>query len=178
MEYRELKIRITRDPAGGYSTYAEGPTGAASGAFVPPYTSQELDEVLREISGQVGRARRRRVEAPDTARVKHFGGVLFEALFEDDLRDVYSASLRATEDESKGLRVTLSLKDAPELMLVPWEFLYDDPSFLSIQDSTPVVRYLDLKKSRQPLQIVRPLRILGMVSSPVGVVELDVEREI
>jgi hypothetical protein len=177
LEYRELKIRISRDAAGGYRTYADGPTGTASGSFVAPYSSEELDDLLREISGQVGQARKRRVEAPDTARIKHFGGVLFDALFEDDLRDVYSASLRAVEDQGKGLRVTLSLKDAPELMLVPWEFLYDEPSFLSIQDSTPVVRYLDLKKSREPLQIVRPLRILGMVSSPVGVVELDVERE-
>jgi CHAT domain len=178
LEYRELKIRITRDAAGGYRTYAEGPSGNASGYFVPPYSSQELDEILREISGQVGRARRRRVEAPDTARVKHFGGVLFDALFEDDLRDVYSASLRAAEDQGKGLRVTLSLNDAPELMLVPWEFLYDEPSFLSISDSTPVVRYLDLRRSREPIQIIRPLRILAMVSSPAGAVELDVEREI
>jgi hypothetical protein len=178
LEYRELKIRISRDAAGGYRTYAEGPTGTASGSYVPPYSSEELDDLLGEISGQVGQARKRRVEAPDTARVKHFGGVLFDALFEDDLRDVYSASLRAAEDDGKGLRVTLSLKDAPELMLVPWEFLYDEPSFLSIQDSTPVVRYLDLKKTREPIQIVRPLRILGMVSSPAGVVELDVEREI
>jgi hypothetical protein len=177
LEYRELKIRISMDAAGGYRTYAEGPTGTASGSFVAPYSSEELDDLLREISGQVGQARKRRVEAPDTARVKHFGGVLFDALFDDDLRDVYSASLRAVEDQGKGLRVTLSLKDAPELMLVPWEFLYDEPSFLSISDTTPVVRYLDLKKSREPLQIVRPLRILGMVSSPVGVVELDVERE-
>ena len=154
LEYRELKIRITRDAAGAYRTYAEGPSGTASGSFVPPYSSQELDDVLREISGQVGRARRRRVEAPDTARVKHFGGVLFDALFEDDIRDLYSGSLQAAEDKGKGLRVTLSLKDAPELMLVPWEFLYDEPNFLSISDSTPVVRYLDLKKSRGPIQIV------------------------
>ena len=29
-------------------------------------------------------------------------------------------------------------------MQVPWEYLYDDPAFLSISMWTPVVRYLDL----------------------------------
>jgi hypothetical protein len=178
LDYQELKIRISRDAAGGYRTFAEGPSGNASGSFVPPYSTDELDEILREISGQVGRARRRRVEAPDTARVKHFGGVLFDALFQDDVRDLYSGSLRAAEDENEGLRVTLALKDAPELMLVPWEFLYDEPNFLAISELTPIVRYLDLRKSREPIAIDPPLRILAMVSSPIGVVELDVDREI
>ena len=178
LEYRELKIRITRDATGGYRSYAEGPSGTASGEFVPPFSDEELDEVLREISGQVGRARKRRIETPDAALVKHFGGALFDALFDDDIRDLYSGSLQAAEGQGKGLRVTLSLKDAPKLMLVPWEFLYDDPSFLAISDLTPIVRYLDLKKSRDPIKIERPLRILAMVSSPSGVVELDVDREI
>lgn len=178
LEYRELKIRITEDATGGYRTYAEGPSGNASGEFVPPFSDQELNELLGEISGQVGAARKRRVETPDAALVKHFGGVLFDALFDDDIRDLYNGSLRAAEDQGKGLRLTLSLKDAPKLMLVPWEFLYDDPSFLAISDLTPIVRYLDLKKSRDPIKIERPLRILAMVSSPSGVVELDVDREI
>jgi len=178
LEYRELRIRISRDPAGVYHTYAEGPSGNASGHFTPPYAKGELNGFLGEISDQVGRARKRRAESPDTAQVRHFGGMLFDSLFENEIRDLYNGSLRAAEDQGKGLRLTLSLKDVPELMLVPWEFLYDEPNFLAISDLTPVVRYLDLRRVREPLAIQPPLRILGMVSSPAGVVELDVEREI
>ena len=57
------------------------------------------------------------------------------------------------EPTGAGLRVTLSLTDAPELLQVPWEYLYDHPSFLSISTWTPIVRYLDLPKPRRPLQI-------------------------
>ena len=170
LEYRELRIRISRDPAGEYQTYAEGPSGNASGHFTPPYAKGELNGFLGEISDQVGSARKRRAESPDTARVRHFGGMLFDSLFENEIRDLYNGSLRAAEDQGKGLRLTLSLKDVPELMLVPWEFLYDEPNFLAISDLTPVVRYLDLRRVREPLAIQRPLRILGMVSSPAGVI--------
>lgn len=177
LEYRELRIRITGDSETGYRTYAEGPSGHASGVFVPPFTEQELGEIVGEISDQVGKARKRRVEAPDVALVKHLGESLFDALFEDEIRDLYNGSLRAAEDQGKGLRLTLALKDAPNLMLVPWEYLYDDPSFLAISDLTPIVRFLELRRSRDPIEIVRPLRILAMVSSPTGVAELDTERE-
>jgi hypothetical protein len=177
LEYRELRIRISRSN-GGYRTYAEGPSGNASGQFVPPYSPGELDDLLREISDQVVRARSRKMETPDTASVRHFGAVLFDALIDNEIRDLYYRSLQAAEDQRKGLRITLSLKDAPELMLVPWEYLYDEPSFLATSDFTPIVRYLDLTRTREPIEVERPLRILGMVSSPSGVAELDVEREI
>src|SRR4029079_6683667 len=51
-------------------------------------------------------------------------------------------------------------------MTVPWEYLYDDPAFLSISMWTPVVRYLDLASTRRPLRVEAPLRMLGMVRSP------------
>ena len=45
LEYRELKIRIVRE-GGSYRTHAHGPSGNASGHFVPPYSSAELNELL------------------------------------------------------------------------------------------------------------------------------------
>lgn len=177
LEYRELKIRISGD-AGSYLLDAEGPTGNASGSFVPPYSHDELNAFLAELSDQLVRARSRGSDAPDTDLVRHFGSVLFDALINDEVRDLYYGSLRAAEDQGKGLRITLSLKKAPKLMLVPWEYLYDEPNFLATSDFTPIVRYLDLSWTREPIEVQRPLRILGVVSSPNGVPELDVEREI
>jgi hypothetical protein len=176
LEYRELRIRITPDGSGGYRTHAEGPGGVASGAFMPPFANDEIDGILRDISGQVGRKTTRRAEPPDYALVKHFGSALFDALFDGEVRDLYYGSLRAAQDQGRGLRITLALTSVPRLALVPWEFLYDE-SFLAISDLTPIVRYLDLRKSRDPIEVEPPLRILAMVSAPTGVVELDVEEE-
>ena len=79
--------------------------------------------------------------------------------------------------EGCGMRISLALTGTPELMHVPWEYLYDDPAFLSISTWTPVVRYLDLATTRRPLSVEPPLRILGMVSSPADLARLDVGQE-
>ena len=119
----------------------------------------------------------RRVDSPELELVRGFGGSLFESLFAGRVRDVYRSSLASAQKENCGLRISLALTGAPELMPLPWEYLYDDPAFLSISTWTPVVRYLDLPASRRPLLVELPLRILGMVSSPSDVVELDVGQE-
>jgi hypothetical protein len=53
----------------------------------------------------------------------------------------------------------------------------DDGRFLSVSERTPIVRYLDLKKAHKPLPVEGPLKIVGMVSSPTDVVELEVDVE-
>ena len=108
---------------------------------------------------------------------KDFGARLFGALFGGDVRELYRSSLAETRGAGQGLRVTLSLTGAPELLQVPWEYLYDHPSFLSISTWTPIVRYLDLPKPRRPLKIELPLRILALVSAPVDAETIDGQQE-
>jgi hypothetical protein len=69
------------------------------------------------------------------------------------------------------------LSGSPELIDVPWEYLFDDPDFLAVSAFTPVVRYLDLPRAHRPLMVEAPLRLLGVVSSPAEHEQLDVERE-
>jgi WD40 repeat protein len=77
------------------------------------------------------------------------------------------------------LRVRMRLSEAPELADLPWEYLYDQTMsrFLALSQETPLVRYLDLAESVQPLKIQLPLRVLVMISSPTDYPELDSERE-
>jgi CHAT domain len=175
-DYNELRIRIERSGAGGFKAYATGPSGETSGDFTLPFSELELENMLLRISSHVARGVRR-VETPESSLVTAFGGKLFEALFIGRIRDLYHDSLAGARAQGKGLRITLALTDVPELMQLPWEFLYDDPDFLSMSVWTPVVRYLDLPRSRDPLSIEPPLRILAMVSSPTEAADLDVERE-
>lgn len=176
-EFRELKIRITPDGAGGFRTVAEGPKGEAKGAFEVPFLDLELGTLI----GKVGRARQnaRSGALPDLQLVKGFGGKLFDALFQEKIRDLYRDSLTSSQEQGKRLRITLALTDVPLLMQIPWEFLYDEPNLLSIWTETSVVRYLDVLGGKDPLTVEPPLRILAMVSSPSDpqLPPLDAEAE-
>ena len=50
------------------------------------------------------------------------------------------------------LRLRLHLSEVPELLNLPWEYLYDPSAnnFLALSVDTPLVRYLDLPERIQP----------------------------
>ncbi len=175
--YSELRVRL--EPAdsepGSYDVLATGPSGETTGQFRLPLSKLELENIALRLSR--GRNVVRRVDSPELELVRGLGGSLFEALFSGKVRDLYRDSFAIARQEGRGLRVTLALTGAPELMHVPWEYLYDDPGFLSISTWTPVVRYLDLPRGRRPLEVTGPLQILAAVSGPSDVVELDTARE-
>lgn len=175
LEYDRLILRIDPAAQGGYDVHAEGSGGDGNERFELPFHERDLENFVLRMSR--GRRGRRRVETPETERARDFGGQLFDAIFAGRVRDVYRNSLAAARREERGLRITLHLTQVPELMDIPWEYLYDAPSFLSISAWTPVVRYLDLPFPHTPLAVKPPLRVLGMVSSPDDCEPLDVEEE-
>lgn len=80
--------------------------------------------------------------------------------------------------QGMGLRIRLHL-ETPNLVTLPWEFLYDQRQgdYVCLSRNSPVVRYLDLPQEIKPLNISPPLRILCMVASPVDLEGLEVARE-
>ena len=174
--YSEFRLRIDRGlSAGTYRVVATAPSGEALGRFKLPFTDMELENFVLKV----GRTRRgkRRVESPEMELAKDFGGRLFSSLFDADVKDLFRSSFADARTENRGLRITLSLTGAPELSQIPWEYLYDHPSFMSISTWTPIVRYLDLPKAKRPLQIALPLRIIGVVSAPSDAEPIDVASE-
>jgi hypothetical protein len=174
-EYWELKVRIERGDDDAFRVAAAGPSGEATGTFQVPFSQVELENLVLRVSRP--RQTVRRIDSPEMELVRRFGNELFNSIFQSRVRDVYRDSYAQARAEGKGLRITLALADAPDLMNLPWEFLYDEPAFLSISTWTPVVRYLNLPRARRPLPVTPPLRILAMVSAPSDAVVLDVERE-
>jgi CHAT domain len=174
--YAELRLRIDRGVTrGSYRIVATGPAGEALGRFKLPFSELELENFILKVGST--RRGRRRIDSPEMDLAKTFGTKLFGALFEGDVRELYRSSFSESRAAGNGLRVTLSLTGAPELLQVPWEYLYDHPSFLSISTWTPIVRYLDLPKPRRPLRIELPLRILALVSAPVDAEPIDARLE-
>ncbi|WP_062311330.1 CHAT domain-containing protein [Demequina rhizosphaerae] len=173
--YDDFELRIDRDSADSYRVVARASAGQiARGTFVSPVADDDLDRLVQ----RVGLSRRRRSGADDRlATVERFGASLFDALIRDDVGTAYYAARAHASAESRGLRITLRLSGAPELMRLPWEFLYKQPRFIAQSVQTPVVRALDLDTATRPHVVKPPLRVLGIVSSPVGYPELDVETE-
>ncbi len=176
-DYDAFRIRVERRAPGTetYEVHASSPAGEATGGFTVPVSRLELENLVLRM----GRARTavRGSGSPELQLVRRFGGDLFGSLIAGPVRDLYRDSYSGAQRSRKGLRITLGLTDTPELMDLPWEYLFEEPAFLSISTWTPVVRYLELPRSRPPVEVTLPLRILAMVSCPTDAVQLDVALE-
>jgi len=164
--------------ADGYAVrVTDSPAGQASAPFVFPFNELELENFLLRLGQRSSGTRR--ADSPEMELSKQFGGRLFDALFDDDVRAALRSSISASERQGTGLRVRLRFGSAPELADIPWEYLYDSGAnrFLTLSRETPLVRYLDLSRSAEPLQVQAPLRILVMISDPSDYDRLDVEVE-
>lgn len=142
-----------------------------------PFSQVELENLVLKVG--LARRRTRGPGRPESAPLKDFGGKLYGAVFQDELRDLLRNSLTQTRAQREGMRLRLRLTDVPELADLPWEFLYDPRlnRFLAQSSHTPLVRYLDLPDPPQPLSVTGPLRVLVMISSPSDYAPLDVEQE-
>lgn len=157
------------------------PDGSANSEFDLPFSDIELDNFILRF-GQARRTTRNMGATSETANrsLREFGTRLYEAIFNGQISDRLHSSLAITgQKENTGLRIRLRLSDAPELIDIPWEYLFDASRarFLTLSIETPLVRYLDLPGQVNPLAVQPPLHILVMISSPNGYPPLDVEQE-
>ena len=172
--YDELRLRLDRQHDGSYRVLAGTHSAEAAGCFELPFTPLEVENFLLRVN-RPGNLRGAGAAVVDDAR--HFGGRLFRALFREQVGDLYRDAVADARRRGAGVRISLCLSGAPELIDVPWEYLFDDPGFLAMSAVTPVVRYLDRPRAHRPLLVEPPLRLLAIVSSPADYEQLDVERE-
>jgi hypothetical protein len=172
--YDELRLRIDRREAGAYRVHASTRSAEASTSFELPFSELEIENFILKVSRPRGR---RRIDSSAIGDARSFGGNLFRSLFSGEIQGLYRDTLTHARSQGRGVRITLCLSGSPELIDVPWEYLFDDPDFLAVSAFTPVVRYLDLPREHRPLLVEPPLRVLAVVSSPAEYEQLDVERE-
>ena len=145
--------------------------------FKLPFSKLELENFMLRIGAR--RRGTRGQESSEIDAIKSFGGKLFKAVFQGEILDSLEDSLEEANKRALGLRLRLRLTNAPDLINLPWEFLYysDLNRFLSLSTNTPIVRYLELPERIVPLPTTPPLRILVILSNPDDYPKLDVERE-
>jgi CHAT domain/SIR2-like domain len=187
--YDELRLRIDPGADGSYRAHASTGWGEASTAFALPFSEPEIENFIVKVSRPWGRWRSGGSATDEVLRfagepggsaagaARQFGAALFKAVFREQISELYRDALSQARGNGRGVRITLCLSGSPELIDVPWEYLFDEPDFLAVSAFTPVVRYLDLPRAPRPLLVQPPLRLLGVVSSPADREPLDVERE-
>ena len=187
MDYLNFDLRIDTPDAYGYPVrVTHAPAGEANAslqlAFDEPFLAGL--QTLETVRGVGANLRGTKTATPTPADVsevaltREVGGTLFEALFPGEVRSRYRSSLEMARIGGKQLRVCLRM-EAPELALLPWEFLYDVDAgdHVNLLRETPVTRYLEMGGHTPPLTIPPPLRILGMLASPADLPSLDAEQE-
>jgi WD40 repeat protein len=146
-----------------------------------PFDQHGLELRLKDLENALLRSSvrtHRLMPSKKEQAVQSFGQELFSALIIGEVRSRYDASRGIAIAQRKGLRIKLRIQ-APELNIVPWEFLYDpgEHQYISLSSKTPIVRYLNLPHPPPPMTVSPPLRILGMAVSPGGTAALEVEQE-
>lgn len=177
IQYLDFDISIEKAESGYQARVLDSPAGEAKAGFTLPFNDLELENFILRM----GRTRRgtRSFDSPEMQQAQKFGGSLFNAVFDDEVRSQLRTSLNEAQSRNMGLRIRLRLSETPELMNLPWEYLYDSAldQFLVLTIETPLVRYLDIPRKIPPLAVKPPLNILVLISSPSDYPPLEVERE-
>jgi membrane-associated phospholipid phosphatase len=177
MNYLTFDLCIERSAEKFRARVLNSPGGEADCDFSAPITDQEL----RIFRLETTRARPdlRRAEPEELRGAREFGQKLFNAVFVGEVNGCLVRSLQKIQPGEVGLRVRIHLSKAPELINLPWEYLYESTTgqFLALSKDTPVVRYLELPVEPRSLAVKPPVRMLVIISSPKDQAPLDVKRE-
>jgi hypothetical protein len=131
--------------------------------------SPDLQEMIERLEGN-------EIRRDDLQKL---GAKLWEAVFSSaDVERRYVAC-QAEAGTRKGIRIKLNI-GPPELMRLPWEYLYDPDSqtFPALSPRTPITRYTNPRQQDPPpLAFEPPLHILLVSAEPDGQPQLDVDAE-
>lgn len=175
--YLDFDIQIERAGTTYRAQVLNSPSGQATHSFDLPFSPLELENYLLRLG--VARQGVRGGKSSEAETAKAFGAQLFETVFDGDVQGCLHSSLDYASRQGKGLRLRLRLTEAPELLDLPWEYLYNRTRnlFYALSVETPLVRYLEMPERIEPLALRPPLRVLVMIASPKSYPPLNVERE-
>lgn len=182
MRYLDFDLEIDPGTGGVYAVTTRSLAGEGRGTIRFPFDEHSLRERRKDLQIALLQSliSARQVLSPEQQVVQDFGKQLFEAVMIGDIRSRYDVCRQkaASEQTETGVRVRLNIRP-PELVALPWEFLYDERQgeYICFSRYTTLIRYLGLTQPIPPLTVVPPLRILCMIATPADRVQLDTSRE-
>lgn len=177
--YKDFDISVSGDDEHGYVVRVDdAPRGSGTSES---FTLDPLD-VENRINQTLG-PRLATVRSPQKKRIvsaRELGSLLYDSLFVGEVGTALIRSQDKAEEDETGLRIRLNLDQAPDLVGVPWEFLYrsDVDQFLTTSSWWPIVRLIPGVERADSLEIEPPLRILVMVSRPSDYEDLATADEL
>jgi hypothetical protein len=159
LEYDDFRIYIGPPSQGAFQVSVDSSKGEGKSSFKNPF----------------------KVGIP--ADSETIGRLLFEKLFNGEVRRLYDESLGAALASGRGLRIRLRIDAEGKcagVAALPWELLYDPLKkfFLNKRLETPIIRHLITKHPPGPEHLEPPLRILIAAATPSGVTTLDLASEV
>jgi tetratricopeptide (TPR) repeat protein len=101
---------------------------------------------------------------------KEFGKSLFQQVIKGKVYTLYKSAKDYCNDRGHILRLRLHL-ELPELVELPWEFLYEEGGFLGLAKNNPRILIMRSPIDVRPVRTVEhhlPLQILIMTAEPTG----------
>jgi tetratricopeptide (TPR) repeat protein len=128
--------------------------------------------ILSRLEDSVGRN-----IAENAKLIRDFGKELFNSVFAGEILGYYKSHVKDKEH----IRLKLFFKkDEPELLRIPWEFIFDGDNFLSALPSVSLLRVIEGISSKAREKVKGKIRMLAIVSSPLDLEShqrLQIERE-
>ena len=171
----DLQLELTDD---GYrTTVLTAPAGSAAAPFTLPFAPREQHRLIQQLLQDPGADETRR--AAQFAAARDLGGKLFDALFHGPIQECWQTSWRMAYQERATLHLRLHLADEPDILAIPWEYLYDPTrdEFIALSAHTPLARYTGRAHQMLPLAVTPPLRVLVVMSGPAGYPPLPIGQE-
>lgn len=172
--FLDFDVQLTRHSDGYIVRVLQSPAGQASAQSAASSLAVEANWFASTGEYLPGATEVERSDA-----TKSMGTALFQAVFRDDVLFCLGQSLVEARHNNCGLRIKLRLSDAPELIALPWEYLFHPGlnRYVALSTETTVMHYLDLPRKAPPLSVALPLRILVVTSTPRDLPWLDSEQE-
>ena len=170
INYVDFDILVSKSANKIYPvTVTSSQTGQASSTFKSFIDHEKFQNVLHNL----------KVQDANRSDFSSLGEHLFHSIFSGDIRLLYERMIGRTAMTRQNLRIKLRI-DAREYRGLPWEFLYGRQlrySFLALSKNISIVRHVPTKTLPLENPVSLPLKILIVVSNPIGLPLLDVDEE-
>ncbi|WP_167444212.1 CHAT domain-containing protein [Streptomyces diastatochromogenes] len=163
----DFRVEIGPPGADGYPVVFRTTDGVETSGTLRLPPSHELEALAARVPDAViaSSAQVRRAVAEGEAPVRELGRLLFDALLEDDGKTFLLTTRNRAARQGGQVRMVFRVQP-PELARLPWEFMFDSSEDSYVCLETPLVRHPQVARSKEPLSITPPLRILGMIALP------------
>lgn len=191
MSHRTFAVKISSAPEGKLGLSVIGsPAGEASDIVDKMVDPGDLERLRRSLSksrhvgsGERPSAPRPQSRAEVRALLEAVGEDLFNSLIPEGIRPVWQESKGWAASNRERLRIEIHIDPRDEVLRpavsLPWELTFQAStgSFLGLDPTNSIVRYLDLERAARGVQFDQTIRVLVADARPRGVSMLDLDEE-